>query len=35
MVDRGFDISSIVPAGVTVNIPPVLAGHDKLTAAGS
>ena len=33
MVDRGFDISSIVPAGVTVNMPPFLAGHDQLTAA--
>ena len=33
MVDRGFDISGIVPAGVTVNMPPVLAGRDQLTAA--
>ena len=33
MVDRGFDISGIVPAGVTVNIPPFLAGSDQLTAA--
>ena len=33
MVDRGFDISAIVPAGVTVNIPPFLAGRDQMTAA--
>ena len=33
MVDRGFDISNIVPDGVTVNMPPFLAGGDKLTAA--
>lgn len=26
MVDRGFDISNIVPNGVSVNIPPFLAG---------
>lgn len=29
MVDRGFDISGIVPAGVTVNMPPFLAGVIK------
>lgn len=33
MVDRGFDISSIVPTGVTVNMPPFLAGRAHLTAA--
>ena len=33
MVDRGFDISAIVPAGVTVNMPPFLAGRDQMTAA--
>lgn len=33
MVDRGFDISGIVPAGVTVNMPPFLAGRDQMTAA--
>jgi len=32
MVDRGFDISNIVPNGVSVNIPPFLAGRDQLTA---
>ena len=33
MVDRGFDIKDIVPEGVTVNMPPFLAGRDQLTAA--
>ena len=33
MVDHGFDISGIVPAGVTVNMPPFLARSDQLTAA--
>ena len=33
MVDRGFDISNIVPDGVTVNMPPFLAGRDQMTAA--
>ena len=33
MVDCGFDISAIVPAGVTVNMPPFLAGRDQMTAA--
>lgn len=33
MVDRGFDISGIVPAGVTVNMPPFLAGRDQMSAA--
>ena len=33
MVDRDFDISSIVPSGVTVNMPPILAGRDQTTAA--
>ena len=33
MVDRGFDISGIVLAGVTVNMPPFLAGRDQMTAA--
>ena len=33
MVDRGFDIKDIVLEGVTVNMPPFLAGRDQLTAA--
>ncbi|KAK2571006.1 hypothetical protein P5673_003542 [Acropora cervicornis] len=33
LVDRGLDILGIVPAGVTVNMPPFLAGHDQLTTA--
>lgn len=33
MVDCGFDIAAIVPAGVTVNMPPFLAGLDQMTAA--
>ena len=33
MVDRGFDISDIVPNGVSVNMPPFLAGRDQMTAA--
>ena len=33
MVDRGFDISTIVPDGVTVNMSPFLAGRDQMTAA--
>ena len=33
MVDCGFDISNIVPNGVTVNMPPFLAGRDQMTAA--
>ena len=33
MVDRGFDIKDIVPDGVTVNIPPFLAGRDQVTAS--
>lgn len=33
MVDRGFDIKDIVPDGVTVNMPPFLAGRDQLTAS--
>ena len=32
MVDRGFDIKDIVSNGVTVNMPPFLAGRDQLTA---
>ena len=28
MVDRGFDISDILPNGVIVNMPPFLAGRD-------
>ena len=32
MVDRGSDIKDIVPDGVTVNMPPFLAGRDQLTA---
>ena len=31
MVDRGFDISDIVSNGVVVNMPPFLAGRDKMT----
>lgn len=33
MVDRGFDIRDILPAGVMLNMPPFLAGRDQLTAA--
>lgn len=33
MVDRGFDISDIVPEGVTVNMPPFLAGRQQMTAS--
>ena len=33
LVDRGFDILGIVPAGATVNMPSFLAGHDQLTTA--
>ena len=33
MVDRGFDIASIVPDGVAVNMPPFLAGREQMTAA--
>ena len=33
MLDRGFDISNIVPDRVTVNMPPFLAGRDQMTAA--
>ena len=33
MVDRGFDISDIVPDGVTVNMPPFLAGRQQMTAS--
>jgi len=29
MVDCGFDISTLVPAGVTVNMPPFLASREK------
>ena len=32
MVDCGFNIKDIVPDGVTVNMPPFLAGRDQLTA---
>ena len=32
-VDRGFDISNIVPNGVSVNMPPFLVRRDQLTAA--
>ena len=31
MVNRGFDISDIVPNGVIVNMPPFLAGRDQMT----
>ena len=33
MVDRGFDISNVVPDDVTVNMPPFLAGQEQMTAA--
>ena len=33
MVDHRFVISAILPAGVTVNMPPLLAGRDQMTAA--
>ena len=33
MVDGGFDISDIVPNGVSVNMPPFLARRDQMTAA--
>lgn len=33
MVDRGFDIRDILPDGVTLNMPPFLAGRNQLTAA--
>ena len=33
MVDRGFYISNIVPDGVSVNMPPFLAGREQMTAA--
>ena len=33
MVDRGFDIKDLVPNGVTVNMPPFLAGREQMTAA--
>ena len=33
MVDRGFDITEMVPDGVSVNMPPFLAGLDQMTAA--
>jgi hypothetical protein len=31
MADRGFDIESELPAGVSLNIPPFLNGKDQLT----
>ena len=31
MVDHGFDISNVVPDGVTVNMPPFLAGREQMT----
>ena len=33
MVDHGLDISKIVPDGMTVNMPPFLAGQEQMTAA--
>ena len=33
MVDRGFDISNLVLDGVSVNMPPFLAGREQMTAA--
>ena len=32
MADRGFDISDILPAGVTLNIPPFKGSRPQLTA---
>ena len=32
MADRGFDIESIMPTGVSLNIPPFLGGREQLTA---
>ena len=31
MVDRGFDIESDLPSGVTLNIPPFLNGRPQLS----
>ena len=31
MVDRGFDISDVMPNGVIVNVAPFLAGRDQMT----
>ena len=33
MVDHGFDISNLVLDGVSVNMPPFLAGREQMTAA--
>ena len=33
MVDRGFDISNVVLDGMTVNMPPFLAGQEQMAAA--
>ena len=33
MVDRGFEISTIVPDGVAVKMPPLFPGVDQITAA--
>ena len=33
MVDGGFDISNIVPDGISVNVSPFLAGREQMTAA--
>ena len=35
MADRGFDISEILPSGVTLNIPLFKGQHDQLTAEES
>ncbi|KAK6178668.1 hypothetical protein SNE40_011195 [Patella caerulea] len=32
MADRGFDIETILPAGVSLNIPPFLGGRSQFTA---
>ena len=32
MVDRGFDISNLVLDGISVNMPPFLAGREQMTA---
>ena len=31
MADRGFDITDILPARVTLNIPPFNGGRDKIS----
>ena len=31
MVDRGFDISEVMPNGVIINMPPFMAGRYQMT----